>query len=161
MLAFQIQDVKSFMSRLLIQDTFDTFLLKEAQITTSVTHTIDGRLHKEFFDESDFPDDCVLWKDIKAFCFSVIRGKRVPLYFKFVFRLNSANTAKLLERNGLGLEPEQISGLFLNCQFDGKHLVCTTGTALTFFTLDKALDHVWDELLIKFFQTNKIPVTIL
>ena len=51
MLALQIPDVKAFMSQLLIGDTFDAFLLKEAEITTSVTHSIDGLLHPEFFDE--------------------------------------------------------------------------------------------------------------
>lgn len=161
MLALQIQDIKSFMSRLLLQDTFDTFLLKEAQITTSVTHTIDGRLHKDFFDEPDFPDDCIAWKEIKSFCFSVIRGKRTPLHFRFVFRLNTANTKKLLESSGIELLPEQISGLFLNCLYDGEKLICTSGTSLAFFTLDKTLDQVWDELLLKFFRKNGIPATAL
>lgn len=161
MLALQIQDIKSFMSRLLLQDTFDTFLLKEAQITTSVTHTIDGRIHKDFFDEPDLSDDCIAWKEMKGFCFSVIKGKRVPLNFRFIFRLNTANTKKLLESSGIDLVPEQVSGLFLNCHFDGKQLVCTSGTSLAFFTLDKTLDHVWDELLLKFFRKNGIPATKL
>ena len=136
MLALQIPDVKAFMSQLLLGDTFDAFLLKEAEITTS--------------------DDLITWKDIKAHCFSIIRGKRTPLHFSFVFRLNKANIEKLLDRNRIDLRPEQVAGLYLNCKFDGKRLLCTSGTALTIFTLDKRIDQLWDDMLIKFFQQHKI-----
>ena len=156
MLALQIQDVKSFMSKLLLQDTFDSFLLKEARITVAVTHTIDGTLHPDFFDDTDFSDPLIRWGD----CFSIIKGKRTPLHFTFVFRLSSDHTARLLSQNSLSLLPEQVSGLYLNCRFDGTHLLCTSGTALDFFTLDKALEHVWDELLQKFFRQNEIPFTV-
>ena len=156
MLALQIPDVKAFMSQLLIGDTFDAFLLKEAEITTSVTHSIDGFLHPDFFDETDFSDDLIAWRDIKPHCFSIIRGKRTPLHFSFVFRLNKANIEKLLDRNRIDLRPEQVAGLYLNCKFDGKRLLCTSGTALTIFTLDKRIDQLWDDMLIKFFQQHKI-----
>lgn len=159
MLALHIQDVKSFMSKLLLQDTFDSFLLKEAEITVAVTHTIEGTLHPDFFDEADFCDPLIRWGDIRQHCFSIIKGKRTPLRFTFVFRLNGSNTARLLSRNDLGLSPEQVSGLYLNCRFDGARLLCTSGTALTFFTLDKELEHLWDEMLQKFFLQNAIPFT--
>lgn len=55
MIALQIQDIKSFMSKLLLQDTFDSFLLKEAEITVAVTHTIDGMLHPDFLTKPIFP----------------------------------------------------------------------------------------------------------
>ena len=159
MIALQIQDIKSFMSKLLLQDTFDSFLLKEAEIPVAVTHTIDGTLHPDFFDETDFSDPLIRWGDIRQHCFSIIKGKRTPLHFTFVFRLGSDNTTRLLSQNGLSLLPEQVSGLYLNCRFDGTRLLCTSGIALTFFTMDKALEHVWDELLQKFFRQNEIPYT--
>ena len=42
---------KSCMSHLLLKDTFDKFSFIEGEITTFNTFTIDGFLHKEFFDE--------------------------------------------------------------------------------------------------------------
>lgn len=156
MLALQIPDVKSFMSMLLLRDTFDAFLLKEAEITTFVTYTIDGILHPAFFDDASSEDEYVSWRDLKNYCFSVIKGKRTPLHFRFVFRLNSLNTSKLLQQNRLDIDPEQVSGLYLNCQFDGNRLICTTGTALTYFTMDKVLDHLWDDMVERFFQKNNI-----
>ena len=50
MIALQVQDVKDFMSRLLIGTDFDAFWLCEANVTTFVTYHIDGSLHKEFCD---------------------------------------------------------------------------------------------------------------
>ena len=50
MLALKINDVKSFMNQLLIGDTFDSFSLVEASITTFSNFTIDGKIHKDFFD---------------------------------------------------------------------------------------------------------------
>lgn len=45
MIALQIQDVKDFMGKLLLQHTFDAFLVVEGSITTYNTFHIDGRLH--------------------------------------------------------------------------------------------------------------------
>ena len=49
MIALQIQEIKSFMNKLLLSQTFDNFLLVEGQITTYNTFHIDGRLQKDFF----------------------------------------------------------------------------------------------------------------
>lgn len=49
MLALKINDVKSFMNQLLIGDTFDSFSLVEASITTFSNFTIDGKNPQRFF----------------------------------------------------------------------------------------------------------------
>ncbi len=49
MLAVQIDHVKNFMRELLLQGTFDSFLVSEVSITTFTTFSIDGQLHPEFF----------------------------------------------------------------------------------------------------------------
>lgn len=48
MIALQVQDIKSFMSKLLIGTDFDAFWLSEATVTTSITYTLDGLLHLDF-----------------------------------------------------------------------------------------------------------------
>ena len=50
MLALKINDVKGFMNRLLIGETFDQFPMAEASVTTFNTFSIDGLINKEFFD---------------------------------------------------------------------------------------------------------------
>lgn len=163
MIALQIQDVKDFMSKLLIGNAFDAFWLSEAAITTFATFHIDGVLHPDFFDTEEAKSialegrSYVLWKDVKAHCFSVIKGKKTPLHFKIVFMLSRKNMEKLLVSSPLPISADDIFGLFVNFQYDGKHLTCTTGTSLKTFTLDKSLDHIWDELVQKFFRQQEIP----
>lgn len=162
MIALKIQDIKDFMSKLLIGTSFDPFWLSEASITTSVTYTIDGTLHPEFFDtaENELLEgehrSYTLWKDVKPFCFSVMKGRKTPLHFKIVFLLSRKNTEKLLLTSHLPYTIEDVFGLFINFQYDGKNLTCTTGSSLKTFTLDKSLDHVWDEMVQKFFRQQQI-----
>ncbi len=162
MIAVQIQDIKDFMSKLLLGNAFDSFWLSEASITTSVSYTIDGFLHPEFYDtqEAELLQEegrtYALWRDMKPFCFSVIKGKKTPLSFKIVFMLSKKNTQKLLASSKLSYQLEDIFGLFVNFQFDGQYLTCTTGTSLKTFSLDKSLDRVWDEMILKFFKQQQI-----
>ena len=157
MLALRILDLKDFTGKLFIGEMFQHFSFVEASFTTFVTYTLDGQLHKEFFDSEQKPmRTYCLWEDVQAQCFSIIKGKRTPLNFKIVFQLSSSNVEKLLSQSGIALKPEDIYGLYLNCQFDGKQLLCTTGTSLKIFTLDKQLDRVWDEMVRKFFRKNQV-----
>ena len=56
MIALQIQDIKNFMSKLLLSQTFDHFLLVEGTITTYNTFRIDGRIHKSFFTDEEMEE---------------------------------------------------------------------------------------------------------
>ena len=53
MIAVKIQDIKDFMAKLLIGNAFDSFWLSEASVTTSVTYSIEGNLHEDFFDTEE------------------------------------------------------------------------------------------------------------
>ena len=162
MKAFQIADVKDFMKKTLLQDTFDPFRVSEVSITTAVTYAIDGILHPEFYssDEANaLPNDgetYISWKEVKPFCFFIIKGKKTPLNFKIVFLLSRENVQKLLDMNGITIGFEDVSGLYLNCQYEKDTLMCVTGTSLRFFTMDKSLDHAWDDMVTKFFKQQGI-----
>ena len=130
MLALRILDLKDFTGKLFIGEMFQHFSFVEASFTTFVTYTLDGQLHKEFFDSEQKTHANVLSVGRCAGAvFSIIKGKRTPLNFKIVFQLSSSNVEKLLSQSGIALKPEDIYGLYLNCQFDGKQLLCTTGTS--------------------------------
>ena len=151
MIILQITQLKNFMNTLLRLETFDRFPVSEASITTFTTFSIDGSLHTDFFD----PDDAqllkekgrtrLLWKDVKSFCYSVIKGKRTPLQFKFVFQLPQAACEKMI-----------VFGCFLNFQYKDGKLLLTTGTSLKIFTMDKSLDRVFDEEVRQFLLKNEI-----
>ena len=163
MIALQIQDIKQFMSKLLLSQTFDNFLLIEGSITTYNTFRIDGRLHKSFFTEEENEAQGLeerafsLWKEVKPFCLELIKGKKTPLSFQFVFQLSKENTGKLLLASGItSIQPENISGLLLNVRYDNGNLSVITATNLSLFTLDKTLEHAWDDLVKRFLKQQEI-----
>lgn len=162
MIALKITDVKDFMNRLLVGDTFDYFETAEVSITTFNTFSIDGRLRKDFFDTDaremleQAGRSCSLWKDLKPFCYSVIRGKRTPLNFKIILQLSHRQTQSALEKLNLSISPELISRLFLNLQYKNRELLCTTGAATQIFIPDKSLEQYWDSTILSYFQTRKI-----
>jgi len=157
MLALRILDLKDFTGKLFLGDVFHHFSFVEASFTTFITYTLDGTIQKEFYDNETRPEHpYCYWEEVRPLCYSIIRGKRTPLHFKIVFQLAPENLEKLLSRSGLSLRSEDFFGLYLNCQFDGEHLLCTTGTSLKIFTLDKSLDHLWDDMVKRFFRQQGI-----
>lgn len=166
MIALHILEVRECMSRLLLSDTFDSFLFVRGDITTFNTFSIDGYLKKDFFDTGE-AEGCPasreysLWGEVRRLCFAIIKGKNTPLGFKFVFCLSGENTARLLAAEKLPLSPEDVRGLYLNLSFDGSALHCTTGTAMNTFTMDKSLEHAWDAMVQKFFHKKGMAVEIL
>lgn len=162
MIAQKITNLKKFMSQLLIGDCFDSFWLSEASITTGNTYLIDGALHPEFFPEEAREilerrhRTHSLWREIKPFCYSIIKGKQTPLQFKFVFRLSYEKTRHVIAESGIPMDPEQVNGLFLNIQYSAGQLICTTGTSMNTFTLDKSLEKMWDQMMLRFFLEHDI-----
>ena len=94
---------------------------------------------------------------MRPFCLELIKGKKTPLNFKIVFQLSASNTEKLLRQSGTSLNPSDVSGLYLNLHYNGQSLNCVTGTSLNLFTMDKSIEHAWDEMVRKFFRAKEIP----
>lgn len=163
MVALQIQDIKHFMNKLLLSQTFDNFLLVEGNITTYNTFRIDGRIHQDFFTEEEQEElqllkrEFSLWREVKPFCLNLIKGKKTPLGFKFTFQLSKENTARLLASSGItSVLSENISGLLLNIRYDHGSLNVITATNLNLFTLDKTLEHAWDDMVKQFLKQQEI-----
>lgn len=149
---------KSCMAHLLLKDTFDDFSFIEGQITTFNTFQIDGYLQKDFFDET--PEQTYShWKDVRDFCFSIIRGKRTPLSFKIVLALNESKYSEFLQSHQITTyRPEEIQGLYLNFHYDGTTLQCVTGISMKTFTLDKSLEKEWDQHAEDFFKSHGVEL---
>lgn len=147
---------KNCMSHLLLKPTFDEFSFIEGEITTFNKFTIDGYIQKDFYEE--VPDSTYsYWKDTRDFCFSIIKGKRTPLSFKFILSLSPKEIQTFLSQLNLdNFRPEDIQGLYLNIKYDGTNLQCVTGTSLKLFTLDKSVEKGWDEYVTSFFSQQGI-----
>lgn len=162
MIALKLTEVKECMSRLLLSDTFDSFLFIEGEIVTFSTFSIDGFLKKDFFEKDMAPSRTyTLWKDIREYAFSIIKGKRTPLSFQFVLGLSEMNIERLLQQQQLAFQPHDVQGLYLNLKYDGQNLTCITGTSMKLFTLDKSLEEAWDQMVQRFFLKKEISAEVL
>ena len=162
MIGLELTEVKECMSKLLLSEVFDPFYFIEGEITTFATFSMDGYLKKEFYDKETAPErDYALWKDVREYCFSLIKGKRTPLAFKFVLGLSDSNIEKLLIGQGLDFKPQDVRGLYINLKYDGSKLQCITGTSMNLFTMDKSLEQAWDKMVQKFFTKQEIKFELL
>jgi len=172
MILIKVTDIKHFMKKLLFENetAFDSFLLSEASITTGNTVTIDGHINKEFYSQEELAllEETALengriyssvmsrWSVLKSFCFQLIKGKKTPLSFRFVFYLADENIERFLNSVKTALTRADIDGLTLNVKYDGHTLTCTTATSLNLFTLDKSIDRAWDDMVKKFLFKHEI-----
>lgn len=157
MISLNLTSQKTFISHLLLKETFDNFQFIEGEIITFNKFTIDGFIQKSFYEDSNDLPEYSFWKNIKEYCLSIIKGKQTPLSFRFIFRLSPQNMERLLEQNQLDFQPQDVQGLYLNITFDNNGLKCITGTSLKLFSLDKSLEKTWDEMVQKFFYQKEIP----
>lgn len=157
MIAEQIKDVKNFMSKLLIDSTFDNFLVNEVSITTYNTFEIDGHIKKEFYTEEEFsslPDPHLsFWSKLKPFCFSLIKGNKTPVKFKMIFALNRTQIENLITSNQISISIDDVNELFLNIKYENGTLTYVTGTSLKIFTMDKSLEKAFDTYISHFIST--------
>lgn len=70
MISLTLTNVKSFMSHLLLKETFDNFSFIEGEIITFNIFRIDGYIQKDFFDSEEEISEYSLWKNLREFCFS-------------------------------------------------------------------------------------------
>ncbi|WP_461823275.1 DUF5721 family protein [Blautia stercoris] len=75
-----------------------------------------------------------------------------------VFQLSRQASEQLLLKNASNWSINDIYGLYLNLQYDGTSLICTTGTSMKLFSMDKSLDLLWDEAVITFFKKHQIAM---
>ena len=162
MKAYQIKELKSFMSRLLGGDSFDCFLLAEASITTYNSFIIDGHMVKDFFtgdinnDNALPPYEFSTWADLRSLCFDLIKGKRTPVNFKFVMHLKPELVDCILRNGNSSISSSDVKAFVLNIKYDGSELTCITATALHTFIPDKTPDLLWDEYMINFLNEKSI-----
>lgn len=160
MISLNITEVKPFMAKLLMNTTFDTFLLHEMELSTFTNFSINGQFNEEFFTKEELEEKAnnkvVLWSDVRQMVFSMIKGNKTPLSMKIVFQLPITLCEQLVQRSGGRLRLEEVGGLYLNIRFEKGELHIITGTAIKTFTLDKTLEQEWDAEVKNILKTNEI-----
>ncbi len=170
MIAIKIKGQQNFMAKFLATDTFESFLLEEAVIDTYNTFTIDGKVHREFFEDSDGASETEEspntaaefspWSRIRSICLDLIKGKRTPLGFKFVLLLGEEGKLSLFKEKEIDISPEQVSfGIII--KFSAGEVQITTGISHKTFTMDKSAEKAWDAYIPSFLSLNGIDFELL
>lgn len=160
MIAFKIVDVKDFMNKLLIGEVFDNFLLVSFEITNYAKITIDGVKNEAWYEE-EVSGRYVAWKEVREKISSLLKGDRVPLGIKGVFRLSEENTDKTAAKLGIKDAAEKDYGLFFTLKFEKGEINIVTGVSVTDFLMSKQIGNLWDEDLLKFLKYYQIAVEML
>lgn len=149
MLSLRIPEVKQFMAKLLVNNAFDKFLLREMELQTFTGFSITGQVNESFFSSDELEErgdsKFVLWSEVRPIAYSMIKGNRTPLALKIVFQLPKKQCIELLNLLGGRMKFEDLGGLYLNVRFEKGELRLITGTAIKTFTLDKSFEQEWDE----------------
>lgn len=152
MQAFSIENTKNFMSKLLIGDVFDDFLLEEASIKTYNIFNIDGRIIPEFYDDYEFGYEFSLWKDIKPICFELIKGKQTPVSFHFILQLKPEEINKIMLKAGSALSTNEIKSFTINIKFSAGEITIISATSMHSFIPDKSPDQIFDKYVEDFLK---------
>jgi len=160
MISLNIPEVKQFMAKLLMNATFDSYLLREMELQTYTNFKIAGQLNEDFFttEELEKRDELgfVQWSDVRPTVYAIIKGNKTPLSLKIVFQLPSSKYEDLIRRAGGRLRMEEIGGLYMNVRFEKGMLHIITGVAIKTFTLDKTLEQEWDGEVKNLLRENDI-----
>ena len=129
MLALSISDVRGFMVKLLKEDIFDDFQLRNAVVNAFARFEIYGATN----------GGCVLWGAVRPHVFGIIKGGTPPKSVKVIFAQEAEGTS-----------------LFVNIHFEDGKVNLTTGISKKGFSLDKTDDENWDAQVLKFLEDNEI-----
>lgn len=102
MVALRMEDLKGFTAGLFMGELFDGWLVREAEIVTFNRFTIDGRIRQGYYSDWELEQnrikDLSSWKMIKPFCYSLIKGKKLPESFHITLQLPPAQTEDFLKK---------------------------------------------------------------
>ena len=136
MLALTITDVRSFMVKLLKEEVFDDFQLRNAVVNAFARFEIYG---------SNGEDGCAMWSVVRPHVFGIIKGGKQPKNIKIIFG-----------KEAQGLDADSPISLFINIHFEDGKVSLTTGVSKKDFSLDKSDSESWDAQVIQFLDNNEI-----
>lgn len=145
-------EVKGLMNKLLKEETFDIFEIRNVNINSFARFEINGLLDADYQTEDEKDEEnkskrYSLWGGIRPYVFNIIKGAKRPRSMKFVF---SVPHGKMAEISNLA------SVLFLNITFENGEILITTGITNKEFSLDKSQDNKWDDYVMQFLKNNNI-----
>lgn len=160
MRSFDVQEIKVFMNKLLLQSVFDHFYLSEMTVVTFAKFQIQGTLNKGYFtmeeQETIGERKHVLWEEIKPYVFSVIKGTKSPLSFHITLMLSEEQLEQVIKSIGKNITADDITGFYVQLRYENAQLHIVTGAGFRTFLLDKTIETAWDDQMERFLKHHNI-----
>lgn len=162
MQAFQILDIKNFMQLLFQTNTFDSYEFVSAELTTDISYSLNGHIHKEFFNEKEVESmgladyDYLPWHLAKEKLFILIKGKKTPLQLKIVLKACKNQAHDFLSQTNSSLNTNDIDGIFFNIIYQANKLNVICGISYKIFTMDKQLESEFSNNIITLLKSNNV-----
>lgn len=160
MIAVQIADIGSFMTKLLRSEVFDSFEFMEGTLQTRITYNFDGRILTDSYSEDELIEEGLFGHTYLPFSmqrpvlFDLIKGKKTPCFFKFTLFLPPADFFAKTQLPPDSLD--SISGFLLNLRFMHGELTASTGVSYRTFSMDKSIEFEWDSYIRHFFKEHAL-----
>ncbi len=165
MLSVQIGDVRTFMHRFLLTDTFDGFRLTEAEIVREYTFSLKGGVPFGYYgeDEVEIPDvaegENLPYGYLREMISEQIKGQRKPLSCRFVLSLprEGSDAGMVMDAPGT----EAVKEFLLRIDYDARGLRLTTGINYLTFTPQRDAALLWDDWVQDFLKELQVDWTVL
>ena len=163
MKAYKAEDLRSFTQALFTRDSFDPFLVLEAEFRTYCLFSVRGNTERGWYTDEELEteqvEDYTSWKKLRPVCFSLIRGRKTPASFRITFRLPPAEEEELLQESSGGVRREELGGFFLNVKYEDGKLLCVSASSVNRFPPDRVLEEAWDRRAERFFREHGLAVS--
>ena len=160
MIAVQIADIGSFMTKFLRSEIFDSFQFMEGTLQTRITYNFDGHILTDSYSEDELRAEGLFGHTYLPFSmqrpvlFDLIKGKKTPVFFKFTLFLPPSD---FYERTLLPPDSsDAVSGFLLNLRFTHGELTASTGVSYRTFSTDKSMEFEWDSYIRQFFKEHSL-----
>jgi hypothetical protein len=137
--------IRTFMNHVFDQGTFFDFEVRGVAIHSFTYFEISGEKPRTGERIAYCP-----WGDVQPYARNIIKGGTKPRAMKIV----------LAKASPQALNPNA-AALFININYEGEDLTCTTASSQINFDLNKAVDNEWDAWVEGFFTEQKIKFTII
>lgn len=137
------------MAELLINSSFDDFLLSGFKLSTMIDFEIEGKYNKEW---GEYEEEYILWKDIKPTVYGLIKGNKTPLKLKAVM----VATDKILAKNEELINIKGEDKYVINIKYEKDELSVTSAISMASFSLDNQKSKLWDGLVERILDNSGI-----
>lgn len=154
MTVFEPLHIGEFMKSFLLTETFEPFVVVEANILGAFRVEFDGTLTREFSGESI--EKFVSYSKLRKVILSLIQGDKPPLSFKIILAVSQSNLKTYIKKHKEEFETVIPTGLFINIKFESGTLLVTSGCSTDKLDLDRVVDKAWDLSLRNFLEDHKL-----